>query len=40
LIFTIGIPQQSDSKGELLNDGGMIEYLFKNNEFIKSIPEF
>jgi hypothetical protein len=40
LIFTIGIPQQSDSKGELLNDGGMIEYFFKNNEFIKSIPEF
>jgi hypothetical protein len=39
-IFTIGIPQQSDANGNLLNDGGMIDYLFQNGKFIQHISQF
>ena len=31
--FTLAFPQQSDSKGNLLKDGAMIDYIFKNGTF-------
>lgn len=34
-IFTKAIPQQSDAKGNLLNDGAMIDYFFRDGDFIK-----
>ena len=34
-IFTKAIPQQSDKKGNLINDGVMIDYYFKNGKFIE-----
>jgi hypothetical protein len=33
LIFSIGIPQQIDPAGELINDGGFIDYYFVDGEF-------
>jgi hypothetical protein len=34
--FTLAFPQQSDSKGNLLKDGAMIDYIFKNGTFHES----
>ncbi|MBI5578468.1 MAG: hypothetical protein HY895_04875 [Deltaproteobacteria bacterium] len=34
--FTLAYPQQTDTKGNLLNDGAMIDYLFKDGEFQES----
>ena len=31
--FTVAYPQQSDSEGNLLQDGVMIDYVFKDGEF-------
>jgi len=32
-VFTLAVPQQSDAKGELINDGLMIDYYFENGKF-------
>lgn len=32
-IFTLAIPQQTDEKGELVNNGGMIDYYFEDGRF-------
>jgi hypothetical protein len=32
-IFTLGFPQQTNGDGELLNDGGIIDYYFENGSF-------
>lgn len=34
--FTLAFPQQSDSEGNLLKDGAMIDYIFKNGAFHES----
>ncbi len=34
--FTLAYPQQSDSEGNLLNDGAMIDYIFKDGRFHES----
>jgi hypothetical protein len=39
-IFTLAWPQQSNAAGELLNDGGMVDYYFKAGQFAaeESLP--
>ncbi|MGE5861273.1 MAG: hypothetical protein ACM34J_12005 [Ignavibacteria bacterium] len=32
-IFTLGFPQQTNGDGELMNDGGIIDYYFENGSF-------
>ena len=39
-IFTIGIPQQTDTQGKLLNDGGMVVYRYSKGRFYRHYPEF
>ena len=39
-IFTVGFPQETDSEGELLSDGGLIDFHFENGEFVPYYPEF
>lgn len=39
-IFSSMFPQRTNAKGELLNDGGWIEFYFRNGRFEEIIPEF
>jgi hypothetical protein len=36
-IFTKAYPQQTDSEGELLNDGVMIDYYYEDGKFISEV---
>jgi hypothetical protein len=37
IVFQVLNPQQSDAKGELLSDGGIFEYSYKNGKFVESV---
>jgi hypothetical protein len=37
IVFQVINPQQSDAKGELLSDGGIFEYSYKNGKFVESV---
>jgi len=39
-IFTVATPQETNLKGELLSDGGLIDFHFENGEFVLRYPEF
>lgn len=39
-IFSVITPQETNAKGELLSDGGVIEFEFVNGKFVASYPEF
>lgn len=39
-IFTVAISQETNAKGELLSDGGIIDYHFIDGEFVPFYPEF
>jgi len=40
LIFSMSTPQETDIKGDLLSDGGLIEFQFVNGKFVATYPEF
>jgi hypothetical protein len=37
VVFQVINPQQSDANGELLNDGGLFKYTYKNGKFVESV---
>jgi len=40
LIFTLAFPQETNEQGELLSDGGVMDYHFKDGRFVAMPPEF